>query len=155
VTDLPEGWGHRHVTLTRIIDADTLVFDIDHGFGVWSRGLRVRILDYDAPEHRSHAGHHANAAEKAHAVQATEAAHDILSGVELKLVTFKGDSFNRWLGKVYIHDGEGAWKDYGEVMTDLGWSKRPFYESSIESIERQISDEMTRLINNDELLDGE
>lgn len=129
MTDLPKGWGHRHVTLTRIIDADTLVFDIDHGFGVWSRALRVRIIDYDAPEHRSHAGHHAKAAEKMHAVQATEAAHGILSGVELKIVTFKGDSFNRWLGKVYIDD-DGSWLDYGQTMTDLGWAKRPTYPDS-------------------------
>ena len=138
-----EGWGHRHVTLTRIIDADTLVFDIDHGFGVWSRGLRVRIKDYDAPEHRSHAGHHAKAAEKAHAIQATEWAHDVLSGAELKLVTFKGDSFNRWIGQVFILDApfdsyicadwEGDWTDYGELMTELGWAKRPFYTDSEET----------------------
>ena len=127
-----QGWVHRHVTLTRIIDADTLVFDIDHGFGVWSRGLRVRIKDYDAPEHRSHAGHHAKAAEKMHAIQATEAAHGILSGSGLKLVTFKGDSFNRWIGQVFISDDEGGWTDYGDLMTELGWAKRPFYTDSEE-----------------------
>jgi endonuclease YncB( thermonuclease family) len=35
--------------LTRIVDADTLVLDVDLGFGIW-HSLKVRLLAVNAPE---------------------------------------------------------------------------------------------------------
>jgi|TARA_R110000824_G_scaffold73763_4_gene187809 micrococcal nuclease len=40
-------------TLVRIIDGDTLVADLDLGFGVWLRDQRVRLHNINTPESRT------------------------------------------------------------------------------------------------------
>lgn len=40
----------RNAELVRVIDGDTLVVDIDLGFGVWLRQQRVRVLWVNCPE---------------------------------------------------------------------------------------------------------
>lgn len=37
-------------TLVRVVDGDTVVLDIDLGFGVWKHGERCRLAGIDAPE---------------------------------------------------------------------------------------------------------
>lgn len=36
--------------ITRWIDADTVILDIDHGFNQWEKGARCRLMDIQAPE---------------------------------------------------------------------------------------------------------
>ena len=43
----------RHVydaTITAVIDGDTLVADIDLGFGIWRKGRKIRLLGCNCPE---------------------------------------------------------------------------------------------------------
>lgn len=41
------------VNLVRVIDGDSVVLDIDLGFGIWKRDVNCRLLDIDAPEIRT------------------------------------------------------------------------------------------------------
>lgn len=40
----------RSAKVLRVIDGDTIVVDIDLGFGIWKRKQRLRILGVDCPE---------------------------------------------------------------------------------------------------------
>jgi micrococcal nuclease len=40
----------RKATLVRVVDGDTLVLDIDLGFGIWRRGQTARVLGVNCPE---------------------------------------------------------------------------------------------------------
>jgi micrococcal nuclease len=42
----------RNATLCRVIDGDTLVLDIDLGFGIWKINQKVRVLGVNCPEMR-------------------------------------------------------------------------------------------------------
>ena len=57
---------HYRARITRVVDGDTVVADIDLGCGVWIRGERLRLYGVDAPEVRGVAdpgpGHAAAAA---------------------------------------------------------------------------------------------
>ncbi len=119
------GWEHQHVELVRVIDGDTIVVDVDHGFGVWSRGLHIRIQDFDAPESRSYSGHHATDAEKRHAEAARDEAVALFSD-PFVLTTYKGNTFNRWLGSVSFVNG-GVARDFAALMTTAGMAKRESY----------------------------
>ena len=41
---------HYRVRVTRVIDGDSFVADIDLGFRVWLRNITVRVLGVDCPE---------------------------------------------------------------------------------------------------------
>jgi micrococcal nuclease len=41
------------VSVTRVVDGDTVDVDIDLGFGVWLKDERVRIMGIDTPESRT------------------------------------------------------------------------------------------------------
>jgi micrococcal nuclease len=42
----------RRASLVRVIDGDTVVLDIDLGFGIWRKGQTARILGVNCPEMR-------------------------------------------------------------------------------------------------------
>lgn len=39
-----------NATITAVIDGDTLVADIDLGFGIWRKGQKIRLLGCNCPE---------------------------------------------------------------------------------------------------------
>ncbi len=88
--------------VTRVIDGDTVVVDIDLGFYIWLRDQRIRLAGIDAPELRDPGGK-----------DSADHLRQLVEGREVILRTIKnrrgGDtrSFNRWLGHVYI-DGQDA-----------------------------------------------
>ena len=43
---------YDHVTFNRVVDGDTISFDVDLGFGVIKRDIRVRVAGIDTPETR-------------------------------------------------------------------------------------------------------
>jgi len=50
--DMPQPSYVYRAELVRVIDGDTVVMDVDLGFGVWMRGQHLRLLDVEAPEVR-------------------------------------------------------------------------------------------------------
>jgi len=80
----------------RIVDGDTLVLEyIDLGFGIQLKDLRVRLLNYNAPESKG--------IEKEFGKIAKAALENLLSlNSEITIKTTKEDSFGRYLADIYV-----------------------------------------------------
>ena len=39
--------------ITKVYDGDTLTADVDMGFNIWSKNIKIRVLGIDTPEIRS------------------------------------------------------------------------------------------------------
>lgn len=91
----------RRATVRRIVDGDTIDFDVDLGFYLRA-ALRVRLLGVDTPELRSR-----NEAEKVRARHAATYVEEwfVEHGDLCFIRTEKGDAFGRWLAEVVCHDG--------------------------------------------------
>ena len=77
--------------LIRIIDADTVVLDLDLGFYQWRLGRSYRLARINAPEMSTPEG-----------VAARQALGDHLATVTSYMVaTAKADSFDRWIVELY------------------------------------------------------
>lgn len=81
--------------LIRVVDGDTIDFNIDLGFRIWTQ-QRVRLLDVDSPE-RKFPGFNES-------TEFTKQWFDIYNQSEIILRTEKKDSFGRWLG--WVHSGD-------------------------------------------------
>lgn len=86
--------------VTRVIDGDTLVVDLDLGWGVWKIGTRVRLQGINCPELDTEAGRAAQAFMRL-----------MLLGEELRtrplpvtVVSKSLDKYGRVLGVVWLHD---------------------------------------------------
>ena len=86
--------------ITRVIDGDTVVADIDLGFNTWRKDERLRLYGINAPEPRS-------ATRKA-GLAATQALRDALEGKQVVICTIKdcADSFGRYLARIFVVEGE-------------------------------------------------
>lgn len=85
--------------LVRVVDGDTVDFNVDLGFGVWLHEKRFRLLGIDAPEMRL--------AERPAGAKSKAWLHDRLSNAETIVIqSFDAkkvgrDSFGRWLVVIY------------------------------------------------------
>lgn len=86
--------------LTRIIDADTWVVDIDLGLRIWMHDIHVRADGIDAPELHTPAGH---AARNWTAVWFAEHCPD--REFTLNTVLDRPDKYGRILGTIVAPDG--------------------------------------------------
>ena len=81
--------------IVRVIDGDTVVVDIDLGFGVWLHDKRVRLLGIDAPKSRTR-----DKVEKKYGLMATEALKEELKdGAVLKTRLDGKGKYGRILGE--------------------------------------------------------
>jgi len=83
--------------VTRIVDGDTVIVDIDLGFGVWLKEQSVRLAKINAPETRGSLR------------EAGIAAKDFLSKLILnkwvQIRTEKGnDKYGRWLATILLEE---------------------------------------------------
>jgi len=84
-------------TVVKVKDGDTIVCDIDVGFGMSYNNVTCRFNGYNAPESRGR--------EKKFGKIATQAIK-VLEGNEIIIKTTKTGSFGRWLVDIYIpHNG--------------------------------------------------
>ena len=65
------------VSVTRIVDGDTVDVDVDLGFGVWLRNERIRLAGVDTPEKRTR-----DPIEKKAGVKASEFTAKMLTGAD-------------------------------------------------------------------------
>lgn len=88
---------HYDAVVCAVHDGDTVTVDVDLGFSIWHRGMRVRLYGINAPELNTEAG---------------KAARVFLSGAlpvgqKVTLQSFKdrADKFGgRWLGNILDAD---------------------------------------------------
>jgi micrococcal nuclease len=113
--------------VTRVVDGDTLVCDIDLGFHTWIKDLKIRLLNYNAPETRG--------LEKSFGAKAKSALKELLTSKEVTIQTSKSDDFGRYLGNIWLEDGtdlvEKLVKDGYGVIWD-GTGTRPAFEAGMD-----------------------
>lgn len=86
--------------LTRLVDADTLILDIDLGCHVWLHGQRIRAASLNAPELSTDAGKSALAW-----VQDWFTQHCPEGVVTVRTQKDRDDAYGRLLGTILAADG--------------------------------------------------
>lgn len=91
---VPQKYVYRAI-ISRVIDGDSFIADIDLGMSVWIKDQRIRLKGVNAPELKEDHG--------------SEMAGELrkwLEGKESTLVTTKDrkEVHGRWLGEVYMGD---------------------------------------------------
>lgn len=102
--------------LTRVIDADTLVGDIDLGFKITLFDQRIRLYGVDAPEIRG--------PEKEEGLIAKNFVENILKEFSLYIVSHNYDSFGRILAEVLlVEEASKSTIDLSTLLLDLDFVK--------------------------------
>lgn len=130
------------VSVTRVVDGDTVDVDIDLGFGVWLKDERVRIMGIDTPESRTR-----DKVEKKFGLAAKARLKSLL-GKEAILKTqvnkdgedMKG-KFGRILGDFVAEDGRMV----TEILVEEGHCV-PYFGGSKEDVQAQHMRNRERLI---------
>jgi len=130
------------VKVIKVVDGDTVDVDIDLGFGVWLKDLRVRIMGIDTPESRT-----SDKTEKVFGLAAKARLKELL-GKQTILKTqvdksgedMKG-KFGRILGDFIGTDGRLV----TEVMIEEGHCV-PYFGGSKEEVQAQHMKNRERLI---------
>ena len=86
-----------NVTVTRIVDGDTVDVDIDLGFGMVYKKQRVRMMGIDTPESRT-----TNLEEKFYGKQSKYFLTNLLKDNQVELVSHDKGKFGRILGELFI-----------------------------------------------------
>jgi micrococcal nuclease len=86
-----------NVTVTRIVDGDTVDVDIDLGFGMVYKKQRVRMMGIDTPESRTK-----DLEEKFYGKQSKYFLTNLLKDNQVKLVSHDKGKFGRILGELFI-----------------------------------------------------
>ena len=85
---------YHNATLSKVVDADTLDFDLDLGFHINVKH-RFRLAGINAPEIRGE--------ERAYGLIAKNRVESLLwFNPVTRIITYKADSFGRWLADIYI-----------------------------------------------------
>lgn len=100
--------------VTRVIDGDTVVCDVDLGFGVWMRSLVFRLYGLNAPEMRGLSRERGQASKSY-----LEDIFERGSSLGCTVVTHKDkrEKYGRMLGVFYV--GDSMWSVNSE-MIDAG-----------------------------------
>jgi len=86
--------------IVRVIDGDSIVVDIDLGFGLWIHGESIRLFGVDCPECRSR-----DPEEKAAGLAAKDFVEGLLhDGGTYTLTTKEKGKFGRYLGVIMLSD---------------------------------------------------
>lgn len=110
--------------VTRVIDGDTFVCDLDLGFNMWIKGLKIRLLNYNAPETRGK--------EKLLGVMAKAILKDLINNKEIIIRTTKSDAFGRYLGEVWLQDDTNLVEKLVSDGYGVNWDgkgKRPAFDT--------------------------
>ncbi len=107
--------------VVRVIDGDTVVLtvckELDFGFYVKQRQTYTssfRLMGIDAPESRG-----VNADIEA-AAKTTARLKELLSSGPIRAVTYKSDSFGRWLVDLYVTQSDGTELFVNQALVDEG-----------------------------------
>ena len=93
-----------HVTITKVVDGDTVDVDIDLGFSTILKKQRVRLMGIDTPESRTR-----DLVEKLFGKAAKAHLKKLLSEGDITLVSHDKGKFGRILGELFVSklDNEG------------------------------------------------
>ena len=87
--------------IERVVDGDSIIVDIDLGFGLWIHGESIRLFGVDCPECRSR-----DKKEKAAGLAAKDfVTRRLQHGGTYTLTTKEKGKFGRYLGVISFEDG--------------------------------------------------
>jgi micrococcal nuclease len=99
----------------RIVDGDTIIVDIDLGFGVWLREQSVRLSKINAPEIRG--------ATREAGLVAKDFLSKLILNKWVQVRTEKGDDkYGRWLATVIVEEDQNL-IDINHKMVAEGYAK--------------------------------
>ena len=90
-----------NVTITKVVDGDTVDVDIDLGFGMVYKKQRVRLLGIDTPESRTR-----DLVEKLFGKASKAHLKMLLEVGNVSLISHDKGKFGRILGELFINDPE-------------------------------------------------
>ena len=101
--------------VTRIVDGDTIIVDIDLGFGVWLKDQSIRLAKINTPEIRGSTREAGNAAK--------EFLSKLILNKWVQIRTEKGqEKYGRWLGTVLVEEDNNL-IDINSKMVAEGYAK--------------------------------
>lgn len=86
--------------ITKVYDGDTLTAEVDLGFHLWAKKIKLRLMGVDTPEIRTK-----DPKEKARAIKARDRVRELCLGKEVVITTHGKGKYGRWLVTVYV-DGD-------------------------------------------------
>ncbi len=105
--------------ITKVYDGDTLTANVDLGFKMWAKKIKLRLIGVNTPEIRT-----SNPTEKALAIKARDRVRELCLDKEVIISTRKKGKYGRWLASVYVGESnldiaalliqEGLAKKYGK-----------------------------------------
>ena len=117
-----------NVTVTRIVDGDTVDVDVDLGFGMVYKKQRVRMLGIDTPESRTR-----NLEEKYYGKQSKYFLESLLKDADVRLVSHDKGKFGRILGELFIYGNMD--KSVNQIMID-NYHAVPYFGQSKDDTEQ-------------------
>jgi micrococcal nuclease len=96
--------------LIRVVDGDTVILDVDLGFGLWRKNFSYRLLRINAPELRSEGG-----------LQSKDRLIALCDGKQLYVTTVKADSFGRYLVEL-MYEENGKFYNINDSMVSQGFA---------------------------------
>lgn len=107
---------HYQAQCCRVIDGDTIIADIDIGFGVMLQGQKIRLAGINAPELKTQKGY-----------QSYVCLKTLIEGKPISLSTIKAselglpkEKYGRYLGVVWVRN-----RNINEQLVQMGYA-RPY-----------------------------
>lgn len=111
------------MTVTRVVDGDTIEGIVDLGFNV-STTLRFRLLDIDTPE----TFRPRNELEKEHGKRATARVEELILGKTVLVRSHKTGKYGRWLAEIFVNDADyDAGRQLADILIEEGLAKKESY----------------------------
>jgi len=83
--------------ITYVYDGDTLTADVDLGFKMWAKKIKLRLLGVDTPEIRTK-----DPAEKEAAYKARDRVRELCMDKEVTMTSAGKGKYGRWLATVNV-----------------------------------------------------
>ncbi len=117
-SNMPEPSYTYRAVVRRVVDADTVVLDIDHGRKIWAHGVRCQLHGIDAPECRGAEGGRGLKAK----ARLEGLITDLTNGGKVIIATQRDATgkYGRDLITLYTEAGE----DLGGILVREGFAKK-------------------------------
>ena len=103
---------HYKMTVTRVVDGDTIRGDVDLGFGFIQKNQEFRFSGINAPE--------IHGANSAAGMKTKQYVTDMISGKEIIIVTKKDakEKWGRYLAEIFYLDASGNYVSLNKELVD-------------------------------------
>lgn len=108
----------------RVVDGDTYDVQIDLGFNMFMKSVRLRLRGVDTPE----TWRPTTEAEREHGERATKFVKELIEGEFVKIKSYKLGIYGRYEADVFVEDEQGNSIDLGQLLTDNDFVKLDSYE---------------------------